>query len=176
MNSFRKRKSPRADWWDYSSAGAYFITICTLQFETFFGEIIDKQMILSKTGIIADLLWHQIPYHAKNVDLGSFVVMPNHIHGILVLNPSTDQTETNDNLAQGRFQNQGKNTVSSIIGSYKSAVTRHVNRLGACDGFQWQPRFYDNIIRDEKSYDYISKYIETNVENWHTDMFFPKKG
>ena len=72
--------------------------------------------------------------------------------------------------SQQRFQNQGKNTVSSIIGSYKSAITKHANRLGF--RIDWQARFHDHIIRDDAEYSRIAEYIETNVVNWTTDKFY----
>jgi putative transposase len=79
-------ESARAGWWDYGSPGAYFITICTADRRHYFGEIRDGVMHLSHVGVIADILWYEIPHHAKNVELGVFVVMPNHLHGILILN------------------------------------------------------------------------------------------
>jgi len=77
--------SPRLQSWDYGWAGAYFITICTKNRVNYFGNIADGQSKFSSIGIIADILWHEIKNHAKNVRLGEFVVMPNHIHGILIL-------------------------------------------------------------------------------------------
>ena len=170
--------SARAQWWDYGWNGAYYITICTHNREHYFGEIVDKKMNLSKTDVIADILWNIICQHHKFVELGDFVVMPNHIHGILILNKpdggykNGNNNGGNDGIGDGletghalslrhqqqpptqpqtighkRFQNIGKNTVSSIIGSYKSAVTKHANRLGFPNG--WQTRFYDHIIRND---------------------------
>jgi putative transposase len=154
---------------------------------------------LSEVGIIADILWHQIPIHHKNVELGDFVVMPNHIHGILIIdkqstNIDTDNVNNTNNVETGRvetghalslpsppplsslpkpgsqrFQNIGKNTISSIVGSYKSAVTKHANRLGY--PHQWQKLFYDNIIRNNDDYQKISDYIVSNPENWAKDKF-----
>lgn len=188
--------SIRAQWWDYGWNGAYFITICTQNREHYFGEIQNNKMILSHVGIIADLLWHQIPKHHKNVELGDFVVMPNHIHGILIIDKQLDNVNVDnmDNVETGhalslpsiqmlqtlspvefqkpglkRFQNIGKNTISSIVGSYKSAVTKHANRLGYTH--QWQKLFYDNIIRDNNQYQRISDYIVSNPENWAKDKF-----
>lgn len=196
--------------WDYASDAAYFITICTAQREHFFGEIKNKKMHLSHVGVLADVFWHEIKNHAKNIQLDAFVVMPNHIHGILILNNnhitavetgyalspnthsseitetgyalspthSSEMTETRHALSlqgyqtpgQKRFRNQGKNTISSIIGSYKSAVTRHARRLGY--DFGWQSRFHDHIIRSDESYTNIVKYIESNVSNWKDDRFY----
>jgi REP element-mobilizing transposase RayT len=145
------RRSIRLKEYDYSQAGLYFITICVQNRECVFGKIIDEKMQLSPLGIIADVLWHEIKNHAKNVDLGEFTVMPNHIHGIIIFcgdnNDNGDvvgvgarhalplrrrQTKRTGQMEQSipsRFQNQGKNTVSSVIGSYKSAVSKHAHQL-----------------------------------------------
>ena len=177
-----KYRIPSARWqnWDYGSEGAYFITICTKHRDHQFGEINNGQMCLTHVGVLADVFWHEIKNHAKNVELDAFVVMPNHIHGILILtdnemidndfdpihqpNPSTD-------LSPGhlRFQNQGKNTVSSIIGSYKSAVTKHAHRLNFKN--EWQPRFHDHVIRDDAEYHRIKQYIINNPAKWQDDTF-----
>ncbi|KAF2514081.1 transposase [Flavobacterium zhairuonense] len=190
--------SIRAQWWDYGWNGAYFITICTQDRKHYFGEIQNGKMILSEVGIIADILWHQIPIHHKNVELGDFVVMPNHIHGILIIDKKSDNIDddivnngneannvqtghalsqqsqqpqelSNQNPGSQRFQNIGKNTISLIVGSYKSAVTKHANRLGY--PHQWQKLFYDNIIRSNNDYQRISDYIVSNPENWTKDKF-----
>ncbi len=106
--------------------------------------------------------------------------MPNHIHGIVVLENGDDvaavetrhalslqpQPQT-QSIGQKRFQNQGKNTLSSIIGGYKSAVTKHAHRLDF--EFSWQPRFYDHVIRNEKSYHQIADYIKNNPAKWDLD-------
>ena len=194
--------SARLQHWDYGWNAAYFITICTKDREYFFGEIVNGSMNLSGIGIIADVLWYEIKNHAKNIELGDFVVMPNHIHGIIVLNGNDKITATDGSvdldvavdldvetrhalslqsqqplppnepektIGQQRFQNQGKNTLSSIVGGYKSAVTKHANRLKF--NFAWQPRFHDHIIRDEKSFQNISTYIVNNPVHWSADQF-----
>lgn len=194
MNRFQNKyriASARLQNWDYSWAGAYFITICTQNREHYFGEIKNEKMILSPIGVIADILWYEIPHHAKNVELEAFVVMPNHIHGILIINSNMDNDNTHIvetghalslpqtpnktsiqpiTIGQQRFQNIGKNSISSIIGSYKSAVTKHALRLGF--DFQWQTRFHDHIIRDDQSFQKISNYIENNIITWREDKFF----
>ncbi len=86
--------SARLQTWDYRWAGAYFITICTQNREHYFGKIEKGKMILSNVGVIADILWYEIKNHAKNVELGEFVVMPNHIHGILILNNDNVNVQT----------------------------------------------------------------------------------
>ena len=177
--------SARASWWDYGWAAPYFITICTKDREHYFGDIVNGSIRLSHAGVLADVLWHQISHHAQNVELGAFVVMPNHIHGILILNDGDTNSGFGDRRdkaclvstpnpslspSQQRFRNPGKNTVSSIIGGYKSAVSRHANRLGFLMG--WQSRFHDHIIRDDAEYQRINDYIESNPQNWNKDKFF----
>lgn len=158
--------SARLQTWDYGWEGKYFITICTKDKLHYFGKILNGKMILSNIGVIANLMWYEIRNHQKNVELGEFVVMPNHAHRILILNNINPLFVA---PGQQRFQNQGKNTISSIIGSYKSAVTKHCNRLGF--DFGWQTRFYDHIIRDETSFQNISNYIINNPMNWEKDKF-----
>jgi len=197
MNKFqnRSRKSLRAKWWDYSRNGAYFITICTKDREHFFGEIRNGKMILSGTGIIADILWHEIPNRLPFVSLGEFVVMPDHVHGILILDKSGDvnhplfpnaanssksvgmlhatypQQQMDKEPQTGLKKSQTmsiispkSNTISVIIRSYKSAVTKHANRLGLKNG--WQSLYHDRIIRDHEEYQRISEYIINNPQNW----------
>ena len=83
--------------WNYEWNAAYFITICTKDRECFFGEIVEGKMKLSAIGIIADIIWHEIKNHAKDIELGEFVVMPNHVHGILVLNGGGGNKDMDDN-------------------------------------------------------------------------------
>jgi len=192
MNLFQNKyrtKSARLQTWDYRWAGAYFITICTNNRKHYFGKIENKKMVLSNMGVIADILWYEITNHSKNTELGAFVVMPNHIHGILILtnneknenlvekghalflpnkNP-IQPTEQSKTIGQQRFQNIGTNSVSSIIGSYKSAVTKNANRLGY--EHAWQSLFYDHIIRNDDEYQRIVNYIKKNPENWEKDKY-----
>jgi REP element-mobilizing transposase RayT len=256
--------SARATWWSYDWAGAYFITICTKNRQHFFGHVKNEEMILSPVGELAHKFWYEIPNHAHNVELGAFQVMPNHLHGILILNGwmddhgvgndsgansnsrfvsdgdcdcnvdcenadfpgsvgfdetigrdkaclvSTDgntgdtgdtdgdfMNDRNGNNAttvsgenhanpanpadsapkqppltipQKRFRNQGKNTVSSMVGGYESAVTRFAHRAGYT--FGWQSRFWDRIIRNDEEYQRINDYIENNPKLWKDDRFY----
>lgn len=192
-----RNESARLQSWNYGSNAAYFITICTKDREHFFGEVKNGKMQVTPTGAIAFAIWHEIKNHAQNIELGEFVVMPNHVHGILVLDGNdngttsnvgtghalseTDKTSTivrtthalslpTPTPGQQRFQNQGKNTISSIVGSYKSAVTKYCNRLQL--PFAWQTRFHDHIIRNDESFQRISAYITNNPLNWENDTFY----
>jgi putative transposase len=117
--------SARAQWWDYGWNGAYFITICTQNREHYFGEIENGKMVLSPMGIIADILWHEIPNHASFVELGDFVVMPNHIHGILILDKPNGG---NDNVVADNDNVVANNDIDIGIGMVETghAETGHV--------------------------------------------------
>ncbi len=194
-------ESIRLQNWDYGRNGKYFITTITKNRQHYFGEIKNNEMYLSNIGVIADVMWHEITNHANDVELDAFVVMPNHIHGILILKNNDESrngggnrvngndrfrrdnacvvstNKTNDitmkTIGQQRFQNQGKNTISSIIGGYKSAVSKHTHHLGY--EFGWQSRFHDHIIKNDVEYERIKKYIIDNPINWNDDKFYDKK-
>ncbi|HKK63671.1 MAG TPA: hypothetical protein VJ951_13995 [Bacteroidales bacterium] len=198
MEKFRGKysvSSHRAQWWDYSEDAAYFITICTINKELYFGEIANQNMCLSAVGKIARRCWREIPNHFSHVSLGAFIVMPNHIHGILILNGGNKGSELNsmkneninvetrlalslqnknaNNLlhpGNNRFQNMGKNSVSAIVGSYKSAVTKQANRKNLPNG--WQPLFYDRIIRSKTEFNRIERYIFLNPLVWKDEDFY----
>jgi len=187
--NIHNRHSIRLTGYDYSQKGFYFITICVQKHECLFGNIVDDKMRLSAIGVIADVLWHEIKNHTFNVELHEFVVMPNHIHGIIEITDNVPEThnvmethnvgarhalplqpKTPPNSTHPRFQNQGKNTLSSIVGSYKSAVSKHAHRLGV--EFQWQRNYHEHIIRNFDDYKRIAEYIINNPQKWNNDKFY----
>ena len=173
-------KSARLQNWDYSSNGLYFITICTENREHYFGDVIDGIMHLSEIGTLANKYWSEIPEHFPFVELDEFVIMPNHVHGIITINKSVSvSVETrhalslpkkpHETIGQLRFQNQGKGSLSSIIGSYKSVLTKNARKIHA--DFAWQSRFHDHIIRNDESFQKIRDYIINNPLRWKEDQF-----
>ena len=186
MEKFRNKyriPSARLSVWDYASPGSYFITICTQHRKNFFGKIINREMELNDIGRIASKCWADIPLHFNNTELDEFVVMPNHVHGIIIINGpvisindpaivETGQTvvETGHALSlHPRFRNQGKNTISAMVGSFKSAVTKFARPINP--EFGWQSRFHDHIIRDHDEFNRIARYIRKNPSNWKPDRF-----
>lgn len=177
--------SARHPHWDYGNPGAYFITICTHDRERYFGEIQNQTMKLSPLGAIADVLWYELKDRVEGIRLGEYVIMPDHIHVILIIENeiSSSLEDQNgdiptqrksdhylaDNLPTMASISPKPQSVSFIIRQYKSAITRHANRLGL--PFGWQPRFHDHIIRDSKSFDRISTYIQNNPANWQKERF-----
>jgi len=170
--------------WDYGSNGMYFITICTQNREHLFGDVIGGKMQLNEIGKIVKIEWLKT-FELRidmNLQMGEFVVMPNHFHAIIIIGNNEYNTETQQrrdamhcvstqkNTTKNKFGPQSKN-LASIVRGFKSAVTTYARKNGFTD-FGWQSRFHDHIIRNEKSFHTISQYIINNPENWNTDKFY----
>jgi putative transposase len=130
-------------------------------------------MDVNEIGEIAYQLWGEIIIHYPSAHLGAFVVMPNHIHSIIIIDYSMNNlipvaVETGHE-GTGHAPSQQTNTVSNMVGSFKSAVTRLAR--GKNSDFNWQTRFYDHIIRNQEDYDRIERYIINNPANWEKDTF-----
>jgi putative transposase len=163
----KERKHLRLINWDYSKEGVYCVTICCHDNQKLFGSICNGQITLSAIGEISSQYWSEIPLHFPHVKLDEFVVMPNHIHGLIILDYSLIGSRHGVTL-QSKFSRPTKNSVSVIVNQYKSSVKRWCNKNGHCD-FQWQSRFYDQIIKNEIAIDNIREYIQNNPRNWTED-------
>ena len=173
--------STRLPAWNYASDGGYFITICTDGKKYFFGEVVQGEMQRSPIGEIPQKLWYEIPNHFSNCQIDSFCVMPNHIHGILVINQTQQEDAIHRVSTRGDGKRGGvtglfnpmlcKNSLSKIIRWYKGRCTFEINQI--YQGFGWQERFHDNIIRDEFALDQIRQYIINNPINWERDREQP---
>lgn len=185
------RRSIRLKGYDYAQAGAYFITICTHGRVPFFCKIDKGEMKLTEFGQIAHDQWQQIPNRFENVELAPFVVMPNHIHGIIVTPapfmgaPAADDETPNIGGWVGasptHTQPQGlplRVTVGDIVGAYKSLVANECLKIyktkNELMGKLWQRNYYEHIIRDEKSYIEIAQYIIDNPAKWALDSLSPR--
>ena len=179
--------SARLKNWDYGSNGAYFITICTQNREHFFGDFMDSEFITSEIGTLAEKYWMEIPQHFPYIELGNFVVMPNHVHGILIIDKNVKTLQCNVSENESPVEtlhcnvSTNKNeqmanispksgTISTILRSYKSVVTKNARFIHA--EFGWQPRFHDHIIRNAPEWERIQTYIENNPMNWKEDKFY----
>ncbi|MEN9973895.1 MAG: hypothetical protein RIS20_2242 [Bacteroidota bacterium] len=150
---------------DYRQEGAYFITICTKKRFHFFGEIKNRHLTMSPIGEIAKACWLEIEAHFPNVHLREFIVMPDHMHGVIVIDKSVIRNENDLLLKENRFQNIGSQSISSIVGSYKSAVSRKSRLINPA--FGWQSRFHDRVVRSSTELARIENYISKNVENYN---------
>lgn len=177
MSLYRKKyriESNRLRNWDYASNGFYYLTICTLNRIHYFGNIINYKMILSQTGRMAYNYWNEIPCHFPFVQLDEFIIMPNHIHGILIINNSNDKTDkrVERHYTDNKFGPQSKN-IGSIIRGFKIGVTKQTKNDNI--SFGWQPRFYDHIIRNNQDLIRIRNYIQNNPRKWKNDGFYKKQ-
>ncbi|MGD1046402.1 MAG: transposase [Bacteroidota bacterium] len=169
-NTFRI-ESTRLKGYDYSQPGEYFVTVNTNNHECLFGTVIEEEMRLSPVGKIAKNCWEEILKHFHNVELDEFVVMPNHLHGIIIINDNRRDVQLN---VSTRISPK-KGTLSVIIRTYKAAVTTMCRHNGLSE-FRWQPRFYEHIIRDEKDLQNICDYIVKNPIKWFSDKENPDQG
>jgi len=226
LNKYRI-PSNRLQGWDYGNNGIYFITICTANRECFFGEVINGEMQLNELGRIANKLWLEIPKKFSFIELGEFVIMPNHIHGLLNVetqfiasvhmnDPASVQMNDPasvhmndpasvhmndpasvhmnkpmsaivDNPGAMNLEPDAINCVSSVggfAGNKNPLLNQNISRVirwykGCCTfeirnihaDFSWQTRFYDHIVRNQKSLKNIEDYIEANPFNWLDDKF-----
>jgi len=172
--------SARLRSWDYGQNGAYFVTICTKNRECYFGAIENGNMIISEIGHIAGKYWAEIPNHFPFVQLGKFIIMPNHVHGIIIIDKSDNDgnaVETQNfaslqqqhNHPKNKFGPQSQN-LASIIRGYKSGVKKY-STMNYIE-FTWRSRFHDHIIRNEKSFNEITEYVKTNAQKWKNDKFY----
>ncbi len=170
--------SARLPGYNYGSAGVYFITICTKNHTCFFGKIVDGKVFLNELGKIVRDEWLKTPIIRPdmNLSLGAFVVMPNHFHGILVMGgdgtgrDAMHRVSTTTTTSFNQFTPQSKN-LASVVRGFKSAVTTCARKMGM-KSFAWQPRFYDHIIRNIRSYEKIEQYIINNPLRWENDKYF----
>ena len=191
MNKYRIA-SARAQWHDYNG-GEYFVTICTHGREHYFGEISGGQMNLSEIGNYANAVIQKIPTHNHYAEIPLYVIMPNHIHLIVIIDGGNGVTvpwrkncrdvpwrEKCCRDVPWRVSTDGKNTtmqdicnrqgkLSTAIGGMKQSVTRFARKHNIA--FAWQPRFHDHIIRDTNEMNDIADYIDNNVAKWQNDIF-----
>ncbi len=169
-------KSTRLQHWDYSSCGAYYVTICTKDREQFFGEIINGKMKLSRIGEIAEHEWKQTCEIRKNVELDEYVIMPDHMHGILfIVNAFHPVVETCRGMSlqtrtqmYNKFSRPVSQSLSMIINHFKSAVKCWCNKNGF-PNFAWQPLFHESIVQDEKHLNAVREYIINNPTKFKLD-------
>lgn len=195
--------SIRLRGYDYLNEGAYFITICTHHKEHYFGECNHGEMQLNTAGLIAEQCWAEIPNHFPNTSIGEFVVMPNHVHGILVIDekmiveraPLSSSVATHNYASLhatinptmppiGESVNENpKNEYYQNLSAPAKSVSTIMRAYKSAvtvkskpmnSEFGWQSRFYDHIIRSQQAYDRIAIYIDHNPLNWKEDRFYGK--
>ena len=180
------RRSIRVGGFDYASEGGYFVTICTHDKLCLFGEIIDEAMKLSDAGEVAKQCWLQLPEHFSRVEVDEFVVMPNHVHGIILLwNDNYLKSQSLKEKPGRGLMNQTptekwilmknpKQTLGKIIRHYKAKSAKIIHNAGYLE-FKWQRGYYEHIIRSENDLNRIRQYIHDNVLKWSYDDENPNR-
>ncbi len=202
--------SARLQNWDYGENGAYFITLCTKNMACYFGDVETRliasvhdddskcKMKLNELGKIAHRNWEDIPNQFPYIELGNFVIMPNHIHGILIINKmklpsdtvetrliaSDDDDDDTETRLIASVQLQNENKIGGFAGDKNPMLNENISRIirwykGRCSfemrkiyaDFEWLSRFHDHIIRDSKAFERIQTYIENNPSKWKEDKF-----
>lgn len=177
------RKSIRLKGYDYSQSGLYFITICCQDRICRFGNVDNGMMVLNQFGEIAYNEWKKTPEIRNNFSLGEFIIMPNHMHGIIqILNNGESRTgELHSPISHSPATERGEcnsplplrgpsNDIGAVVRGYKSSVTKQIGLLGF-EGKLWQRNYYEIIIRNEYDHKRISNYILNNPAKWDKDKF-----
>ena len=162
------RRSIRLKGYDYSQPGAYFVTICTKNQACIFGRVVDGGMVLNDLGRIARSCWEDVPNHFQQVVSDAFIVMPNHVHGILfIMDDHVGATHASP-LLRRRPCGPHPGSLGAVVGSYKSAVTRWCHQNGYLH-FRWQRNYYEHIVRSENELGRIREYVVDNPLKWDLD-------
>jgi len=169
-----KRRSIRLKEYDYSQTGAYFLTICTYRRQCLLGTMVDGKVILSSIGTIVVEEWLRSAEIREEIELDAFVIMPNHLHGIVAMQRGEREIVSNCLKAQGRIMKP--KTIGSFVSGFKAAATARVNELRGTPGKSlWQRNYYEHVIRSEKELNRIREYIENNPLRWHIDRENPDR-
>jgi putative transposase len=174
------RRSIRLKGHDYSQPGAYFVTICTRDQACLFGHVVNGEMRLNDAGEIAQRCWEEIPRHFPLVELDAFVVMPNHVHGIIViqgrgeasvpLHVSKERPGSDASPLRQRPNGTQPGSLSAIVQNFKSISTRKMNAARSTPGTPvWQRGFYEHVVRDEEELRAIREYVLGNPARWDED-------
>ena len=170
-DSFKKqRRSIRLKEYDYASTGAYFVTLCVREWANVLASIEDEKVILSDFGRIARNCWLNIEERGTSVSLDEFVIMPNHMHGIILID--------NDDLGRGGSRTaptEIPKPLGRLIGAFKTTSTKQINITRGAAGVPiWQRNYYEKIIRNDKMLSAIRAYIRANPSNWDQDPENPQ--
>jgi putative transposase len=166
----RGRRSIRLRDYDYTLAGAYFVTIVTRDRKCLFGDVVDGEIRLNHWGRTVQDEWKKSAQIRKEIELEAFVVMPNHIHGIIVITGAPERATGQSPLQSGPT----RRSLGAFVGGFKSAVTKRISELrGSPHTPVWQRNYFEHIIRDEDSLNRVRQYIFENPARWEFDRENP---
>ncbi len=190
-----QRRSMRLKGYDYTRVGAYFVTVCTRERECSLGQIEDRIVILSEYGQLVEGCWRNLPRHFPHVELDAFVVMPNHVHGVIWIVDRDGDGRGEDGRGEA-FAHRSRRTLrcspanasplqpprgtrsgslGAIVQNLKSVTSRKINRMRATPGLPvWQRNYYERVIRDDDELQRIREYIRENPARWEEDENHPE--
>ena len=180
-SEFQRRRSIRLSGYDYRQAGAYFVTICTHEKALLLGEVVDGTVRLNESGHSVSACWSAIPEHFRNADVDAFVVMPNHLHGVVVIGNATGPAVVGAKHSQ-QYANASPlppagtqhGSLGAIVQNFKSVSTRKINRQRETPAAPvWQRNYYERVIRSERELNAIRQYIADNPLRWALDRENP---
>jgi len=166
------RQSIRLPTWDYSSSGAYFVTVCSYRKECIFGEVKNGKMEPTWVGHIVAEEWMRTGCLREYVDIDEYVVMPNHFHGIVWIGERRGMARHAPTY--GQFARPTPRSLPTIVGAFKSAVTKRVGAIDPLFGPIWQRNYYERIIRDDAELHRVREYIVNNPRGWELDQEYPR--
>ena len=169
------RRSIRLKGYDYSQSGWYYITLCTRNRERLFGEVVGSNMKLIELGKIAEKEWLKTAKIRKNIIIDQYIIMPNHLHGIIGIMDREAESKGTMHRAPTieQFSKPTSNSIPTIIRGFKSAVTKKINNLRNTPYVSvWQRNYYERVIRNEPELNRIRNYILQNPLNWDIDKYY----
>ena len=159
------RRSIRLRGYDYSRAGAYFVTVCAQERECVFGDVVSGRMVLNNSGRMVEKCWNDIPVHFPHVKSDEFIVMPNHVHGILLIVGARHAVPLPE-----QFGKPVSSSIPTVVRSFKSAATKQINQTRNNPGAKlWQRNYYEHIIREDDELNRIREYMISNPAQWESD-------
>jgi putative transposase len=165
-NQKPNRRSIRLQGYDYASAGAYFITICTEKRKCLLGDIVNGQMVLNDLGRVVSRAWEWLGKQYDYVETVELVVMPNHLHGVIIINDES----TGGSRTAPTEQAASRKPIGGLVGAFKTVSTKGVNSLRGTPGVPvWQRNYYEHIIRNDDDMTSIRQYIQDNPAGWEKD-------
>ncbi len=180
------RRSIRLRDYDYSTAGAYFVTICTFERECLLGDVVNGEMRLNGMGQIVQDEWLRTAEMRNNIVLDEFIVMPNHFHGIIHIRDTVgahcmrpdhnERTDVNRAHVGAPLRRRKSGSIGSIVAGFKSAVTKRINQLrDNLNAPVWQRNYYERVIRDDHELQTVQQYVVDNPVKWQEDENHPSR-
>ena len=165
-----ERKKQRLPGFDYSAPGAYFVTICVQGMQCRFGEVRNSNIVLNEVGMKARQCWLDLPNHYINCSLDEYVIMPNHVHGILhIVGNGLNNLKVTSPFPTECQPNVKQHGLPEIIRGFKTFSSRRINEITTEHSFRWQKSYYERVVRDKNELHLIREYICNNPLSWELD-------